>query len=150
MKSYRRLFEISAIVTFALMGAAPALANVEGMWVGKDGTAVRIFNCGDNVCGRVASLPQTNDPETGKPWTDKKNADPSLRNRPLVGVVVLISMHPSGPGKWSGRLYNLGDGKLYSGNLIEVDPATVRVEGCWLGICGGENLTRMSATASSR
>jgi uncharacterized protein (DUF2147 family) len=150
MKSYPTRMGVPALVAFALIGATPALANVEGMWVGKDGTTVRIFNCGTNMCGRVAGKPQTNDPETGKPWTDKKNADPSQRARPLVGVEVLISMRPSGQGKWTGQLYNLDDGKLYKGNLIEVDPATVRVEGCWLGICGGENLTRIRSTASSR
>jgi uncharacterized protein (DUF2147 family) len=148
MKSYRYGFGISAIIALVVAGTAPALAGVEGIWVGKDGTAVRIFNCGSAVCGRVASKPQRNDPETGRPWTDKKNVDPSQRERPLVGVEVLISMRPNGPNKWSGRLYNADDGKVYAGNLIEVDASTVRVEGCFAGICGGENLTRMRSTAS--
>jgi uncharacterized protein (DUF2147 family) len=68
---------------------------------------------------------------------DKNNADPAKRDRPLVGAEVLISMHPEGPTRWSGQLYNVKDGNNYSGNLIDI-----RIEGCSLGICGGEELTR--------
>ena len=57
-------------------------------------------------------------------------------------VQVLISMRPNGPGKWSGRLYNADDGQTYAGNLVELGPRTMRVEGCAAGICGGESLTR--------
>jgi uncharacterized protein (DUF2147 family) len=130
----------------AVLGHTPALASVEGVWMGKDGTTLRIRNCGDAVCGNVASVPEKSDPGTGVARTDAKNADPNLRNRPLVGIQVLIAMRPNGPGKWSGRLYNVGDGNTYAGNLIELGPDTVRVEGCWLGVCGGENLTRMKSS----
>jgi uncharacterized protein (DUF2147 family) len=143
MKSYRTHIGMPALVAFALLGGTPALANVEGMWIGKGGTAVRIFNCGGAVCGRVASVGRGDD-------AGRKNADSGQRNHAAVGVEVLISMRPNGPNKWSGRLYNLDDGKFYEGNLIELDSGTIRVEGCWLGICGGENLTRMRSTASSQ
>jgi len=75
--------------------------------------------------------------------TDKHNVDPAKRNRPLVGVEVLISLHHDSPSKWSGQLYNDDDGKTYSGNLIENGPSSIRIEGCWLGICGGDDLTRI-------
>jgi uncharacterized protein (DUF2147 family) len=143
MESYRSRIGMPALIAFALTGATPALAGVEGMWIGKGGTAVRIFNCGGAVCGRVASVGRGDD-------SGRKNPDPSQRSRSTVGVEVLISMRPNGPNKWSGRLYNLDDGKFYEGNLIELDSGTIRVEGCWLGICGGENLTRMRSTASSQ
>ena len=29
------------------------------------------------------------------------------------------------------------------GNLIELGPSTIRIEGCWLLICSGEELTRV-------
>jgi len=83
------------------------------------------------------------DPATGRPPTDKNNADPAKRNRPLVGAEVLISMHHEEPTRWSGQLYNVRDGKNYSGNLIETGPTSIRIEGCVLGICGGEDLTRI-------
>jgi uncharacterized protein (DUF2147 family) len=52
-------------------------------------------------------------------------------------------MHQDGPAKWSGQLYNDDDGKIYSGNLIEQGPSSIRIEGCWMGVCGGDELTRI-------
>ena len=154
MKSHQTRLQgrlgLLALAAIVLMSAAPARANVEGIWLDKDGGTVRIRNCGDGMCGSIASVTPRVDPATGQPPTDKKNADPSRRNRPLVGVPVLMGMRPVGPGKWTGRLYNVDDGNTYTGNLIELGPDAIRIEGCWLGICGGENLTRVKSTASTR
>jgi uncharacterized protein (DUF2147 family) len=136
------------VVALACAGAEPALADPTGIWLDKDGGTVRIRPCGGALCGTIASVRPRLDPATGRPWTDKKNADPGKRARPLVGVQVLIGMQPSGSRKWSGRLYNPDDGKVYSGNLVEVGPGAIRVEGCWLGICGGENLRRAGSLAA--
>ena len=81
-------------------------------------------------------------------WSSRKifsahNPDPALRNRPLVGVAVLSSLVPEGPGRWSGRLYNIDNGQSYSGRPLEIDPRTIRVEGCAIGICGGQNMVRI-------
>jgi uncharacterized protein (DUF2147 family) len=137
-----------AVVALGCTGVEPARADPTGIWLDKDGGTVRIRPCGGALCGTIASVKPRLDPATGRPWTDKKNADPSKRARPLVGVQVLIAMQPSGPRKWSGRLYNADDGKVYSGNLIELAPGAIRVEGCWLGMCGGENLRRVGALAA--
>ena len=74
---------------------------------------------------------------------NKNNTDLAKRNRPLVGVQVLISMQPNGASKWSGQVYSDDNGRTYSGNLIELSPSTIKIEGCWLMICDGENLTRI-------
>jgi uncharacterized protein (DUF2147 family) len=137
-----------AVVMLGFAGIEPTRAEPTGIWLDKDGGTVRIRPCGDALCGTIASVRPRLDPATGRPWTDKKNADPGKRARPLVGVQVLIAMRPSGPGKWSGRLYNADDGKTYSGNLVELGPGSIRVEGCWLGMCGGENLRRAGRLAS--
>jgi len=134
-----------AVIACALASGGTALADPRGSWLDKDGGTIRIHACGATLCGHIASLKPPHDPATGRPWTDKNNADPNKRNRPLVGVPVLISMRPNGPGRWSGRLYNADDGKTYSGNLIEVGPGTIRVEGCVLGMCGGEGLSRVGS-----
>jgi len=118
-------------------------ASPIGLWLAKDGAKIRISPCGRNLCGFIAQSSPQIDPATGRPPTDKNNADPAKRNRPLVGVEILTSMHQDGPTKWSGQLYNDDDGKIYSGNLIELGPSSIRIEGCSLGICGGENLTRI-------
>jgi uncharacterized protein (DUF2147 family) len=141
MKSCHQRTGLLALATFLVTSAAPAFAGVEGMWLVKDGSMMRIRNCGDAVCGYIAS----NAPASA----DRSTADSSQGNRSMVGVQVLSSMRPAGPGKWTGRLYNPKDGNTYTGNLIEVGPDAIRIEGCWLGICGGENLTRARSTASS-
>jgi uncharacterized protein (DUF2147 family) len=116
-------------------------ASPVGLWLATDGTKIRVSPCGRNLCGFIVQV--NFDTATGRPSTDKNNADPAKRNRPLVGAEVLISMHHEDPARWSGQLYNVKDGQSYSGNLIETGPSSIRIEGCWLGICGGENLTRI-------
>jgi uncharacterized protein (DUF2147 family) len=118
-------------------------ASPVGLWLAKDGATIRVSPCGLNLCGFIVQSSPPIDPATGRPPTDNNNADPAKRNRPLVGAEVLISMHQEDTTRWSGQLYNVKDGKSYSGNLIETGPSSVRIEGCALGICGGEDLTRI-------
>jgi uncharacterized protein (DUF2147 family) len=139
---------IVCFTTLALgVGMAASLesahADPKGLWIGGDGGRMRVAACGPALCATLVSLVPAKDPETGRPWTDKFNPDPSKRNRPLVGTRVLIGMQPNGPGKWSGTLYHSEQGKTYAGNLIELGPKNIRVEGCAIGICGGETMTRL-------
>ena len=68
----------------------------------------------------------------------------------LMANDTLMGMRPTGPGKWTGRLYNVEDGNTYTGHLIELGPDTIRLEGCALFFCGGEHLTRVKSTAATR
>ena len=142
MKSCHQRTGLIAFATFAVISTAPALASVEGMWLVKDGSLLRIRNCGDAVCGYIASdVPAS---------AERGNADSSEANRSMVGVQVLSSMRPAGPGKWTGRLFNPKDGNTYTGNLIETGPDAIRIEGCFFGICGGENLVRARGVSFAR
>src|SRR3979409_1657434 len=100
-----------ALVLFALAGADMALADPSGVWLDKDGGTLLVRPRGEGYCATIATVKPALDPDTGKPWTDKHNPDARKRSRPLVGVPVLISMKPSRPGKWSGRLYDSDSGK---------------------------------------
>jgi len=130
-----------ALLTIVNMGAA--LADPRGLWLAQDGAKVRVSSCGAGLCATIASPKSRVDPATGGPWTDKNNPDPAKRGRPLVGVAVLSSMVPDGEGRWSGQLYNVDNGNSYSGRLREIDGKTIRIEGCVLGICGGQNMSRI-------
>ncbi len=132
-----------AVAFFTLSGAATAYADPRGLWLAQDNTQVRVAPCGQALCATVAAPRSAVDPDTGRPWTDRHNPDPALRNRPLVGVYVLYNMVPDGPGRWSGTLYNTDDGHTYPGHLLDLNRRTIRVEGCAIGICGGKNLTRL-------
>jgi len=133
---------VSAVALSTLIGAGTALADPKGLWLAQDGARVRVGSCGGALCATIASPKSPIDPATGAPWTDKNNSDPGQRGRPLVGVAVLSSLVPDGPGKWSGQLYNADNGQTYVGHLLELDHGTIRVEGCAIGICGGQNMTR--------
>jgi uncharacterized protein (DUF2147 family) len=133
------------LVALALLlcGADLAAADPIGLWIDKDGTTIRVQACGQALCGTIVGLKQAIDPATGRPRTDKNNSDRTLRNRPLIGVPVFLSMRPDGPRRWSGQLYDPDRGNIYTGHLIEGGQDTMRVEGCLLMLCGGEDLTRV-------
>ena len=142
MKSYT-LFGSCIAVWLALFGAVTAYADPRGVWLAQDGAHIRVSDCGQALCATVAAPRSAVDPDTGGPWTDRHNPDPSQRDRPLVGVYVLYNMLPDGQGRWSGTLYNVDDGKTYPGHLLDLDARTIRVEGCAIGICGGQNMSRI-------
>ncbi|HTV35287.1 MAG TPA: DUF2147 domain-containing protein [Xanthobacteraceae bacterium] len=140
---FRGLGFLSAVALCAFVGAGYAHADPRGLWLAQDGAKVRVISCGKALCGRIAVAKSPTDPETGRPWTDKDNPDPRLRNRPVVGVEVFISMMPDGPGKWTGRLYNVNGGQTVPGHVIELDRKTIKVEGCAGNMCGSQNMTRI-------
>ena len=132
---------LSALVTLA--AAVSASADPMGLWRADDGGTLRIARCGQALCATIVTVIPANDPDTGRPMTDKFNPDPVKAKRPLIGVQVLFGLQPNGPGKWKGQLYNADDGMTYEGHLIEQSPTSIRIEGCSLGICGGEDLARV-------
>jgi uncharacterized protein (DUF2147 family) len=138
----RRLRILSAGIFMASVVSGTLHADPIGLWRASDGGLTRISPCGAALCGYIVTVNPRIDPSTGRPATDKNNADPSKRDRPLVGIPILIDMRPDGPGHWSGQLYDTDRGQDFLGHLLEIDANTVRVEGCALGICGGENMSR--------
>ena len=129
-----------------LLATSPALAaDPTGTWQTDGGKAtVRIANCGGALCGTIVSLREPNDPQTGRPKTDKNNADAAKRNRPMVGVPIVLGMKPSGADKWSGQVYNAEDGKTYSGHLTFAGGGSLKLEGCALGglVCRSQTWTK--------
>ena len=132
-----------AIILFGAAGIAGAKADPRGLWLAQDGAKVRVGSCGGTLCATIAEAKSRIDPATGQPWTDKNNPDSALRRRPLVGLPVLWSLQPTSQGKWSGTLYNVENGNTYEGHLLDVGPRTIRIEGCAIGICGGQDLSRI-------
>jgi len=137
------LYRISVAAALALIGTGVAWADPRGLWLAQDGARVHVSTCGAGLCATLASTKTPVDPATGAPWTDRNNPNPAERSRPLVGVYVLYGMMPDGAGRWSGSLYNTDNGQTYSGHLIEIDRNTLRIEGCVIGICGGQNMRRL-------
>jgi uncharacterized protein (DUF2147 family) len=111
-----------------------------GEWLVEDGEAsIRIEECGNNLCGVVAGAKNWNE-------TDRKNPNPELRNRPIIGMPILLDMKPTKSNRWEGRAYNSKNGQTYTANISLNNPQNLRVEGCVFGglVCGGQNWTRVN------
>ena len=124
----------------AVAAPAPAASDPKspvGEWITEDGAGhVRIRTCGEALCG-VVSVADSND-------TDRHNPDASKRNRPILGLPVLIDMKPARSNRWEGQIYNAKNGKTYASNISLKNPNVLRVEGCVFGglFCGGQDWTR--------
>ncbi len=132
-------------LAFAVAPGARAAAPAVGTWLSANGgTKVRITECsGNKLCGKVVWVQKAIDPTTGRPKTDKHNANPSKRDRPLIGVPVVQGMAPDGPNKWSGQIYNADDGKTYQAHVTVVSNSAMNVQGCVLGfLCKSQTWTR--------
>jgi uncharacterized protein (DUF2147 family) len=125
--------------------ASAATASPLGTWYteGND-SQVRIANCGNAICGSIVWLKEPNDPKTGKPKTDKDNANAAKRNRPLLGVEIVLGLKPSGTAdQWKGQVYNPKDGNTYTGYFTMTGANSAELKGCALGfICKSQAWTR--------
>lgn len=116
-----------------------------GAWLTQAGDAkVVVKPCGAAICGKVVWLKQPIDSATGKPQTDDKNPDPSLRTHRIVGLQLFLDMLPSTSNSWSGRVYNADDGKSYASTVTLLDAARLEVRGCAGSLCGTEIWTRVA------
>ncbi|HZR89863.1 MAG TPA: DUF2147 domain-containing protein [Bradyrhizobium sp.] len=123
-----------------LSGAAPAFAlDPTGDWRVADGVAnIRVAQCNGSMWGVVAW-----EKEPG--GRDSNNPDASKRNRPTLGMPILLDMkHKPGTDQWEGQVYNAKDGQTYSSTVTPTDANHLEIQGCVLGfLCGGETWTRV-------
>ena len=122
--------------------AAAAPADPTGEWLVADGTArIRIEPCADALWGVIAW--------TENPGKDENNPNPALRDRPVIGMPILLSMKKVEPNRWDGEVYNAENGKTYTSRISLVKADVLRIDGCILGglFCGGENWTRVVGAA---
>ena len=138
-------FSAATLVTIYLAGTASAADAIGTWYTGDKEGQVRIVNCGGALCGTLIWLKEPNDPATGRPKTDKNNADASKQSRPLLGVPIVLGMKPSGPGQWTGDVYNASDGKTYSGSFTLTGPNSADLKGCVLSVfCKSQTWTRVN------
>jgi uncharacterized protein (DUF2147 family) len=97
-------------------------ANPVGQWIVDDGDRrVQIIQCGKWLCGVVSAA---------KPdAVDRFNPDPDQRNRTIVNLTVLFGMTQTESNRWEGLIYNVRDGRTYSGNISLRSSNVLEVEG---------------------
>lgn len=113
-----------AAIAASSTSSETAAAAVTGVWVTPNGKSrVQIFR-GDKgrFFGKIVWLKEPDFPQNfknralaGKPRTDRKNPDKRLRDRPIMGLVILTDFeYLPGQKAWGrGKCYSPEDGKTY-------------------------------------
>lgn len=126
-----------ALAGLLLATVSALAAEPSGEWwvEGRFGR-IRIENCNNRLWGLISW-------EKASGATDVNNPDPSKRNRPTLGLPILLGMKQTGPNRWEGDVYNVENGKTYSVNISLLSSDQLRLQGCLLGIfCGGQTWER--------
>jgi uncharacterized protein (DUF2147 family) len=139
---------LAAVATLALPASALAADPVEGQWLTQGGSArVRVAPCANDkakMCGTIVWLRAPNGPD-GRPQTDVNNPDPALRDRPVVGLMLIRDFKPAGPGKWAGgKIYDPESGRTYASKIAVNGDGTLKVEGCIAVVCQAQTWRRAS------
>lgn len=111
---------------------ATPTTDIFGLWMTRgDEARIEIFQCGEEICGRIAWIPAPNNAD-GTAKLDVHNKDAALRGRPLVGLQLMNGFKPTGPRKWTGgTIYSARTGKTHRVTLELVGPDRLKV-GKWL------------------
>jgi uncharacterized protein (DUF2147 family) len=135
---------IGFVAALSMPGHSQEATPLEGEWLTKDAsTKVRFDRCEGGSCGRIVWLREPLDPATRQPRRDGKNENAALRDRPLIGLLMMVNLAQDGPAAWSGSLYNPQDGRTYRGSLKRLDANRLELSGCVLAIiCRSETWTR--------
>lgn len=103
--------------------------DILGKWLNPSGEGqIEIYKRGDKFFGKLAWIKEPND-EKGKPKTDEKNPNESLRNKPVLNLEILKNF-VFDDGKWiDGTIYDPKSGKTYSCKLTLKDANQLSVRG---------------------
>lgn len=121
-------------LTVLFFAALPLLAAgdpdaILGVWKNGSGKGhIRIFKENGKYYGQIVWLRDSVD-ENGKPKVDKRNRNPALQNKPLIGLMMLRDFRYDGEDWNNGRIYNPSDGKEYKAYLKLQNPNTLTVRG---------------------
>ena len=131
------------VIGLALVSTTARAASINGDWLTPNGVAkVRVAPCVSGLCGTIIALKAPSDP-TGHPQKDGRNADPALRNRPVVGLEILRGFKAAGEGRWAdGTIYDPDDGKTYRSKITLKPDGGLKVEGCVAFICVAQDWVR--------
>jgi uncharacterized protein (DUF2147 family) len=134
---------VAALFTAGASSQAFA-ADPSGIWAKDDGSAkMEIKKCGRGICSKIVWLREPNDAR-GKPLHDIRNEDPSMHDRPIIGLPLFGNMNLTDANTWVGDVYNPEEGHIYSDVKVTlVSRQQIVLRGCkaWL-LCGEKIWTR--------
>jgi len=122
-------FAVEASLTTGSINRS-ATRNASGIWITTGGKSmVEIAPCQSGLCSQIVWLRQPYD-SRGRLLRDRRNQNPSMRNRTIIGLPVLHALRPAGDGSWGGRVYNPESGKTYKVNVYLRSATRLEVRGC--------------------
>src|SRR6476646_8799782 len=144
-RSFAPALSVFAAALFATCSSSKAsAADPSGIWAKDDGSArVEIKKCGRGLCSEVVWLRNPKDAQ-GKPFHDARNENPSLRDRPIIGLPLFSNMPLTEPNTWVGNVYNPEEGHIYTDVKVTlISRQQIVLRGCktWL-LCGEKMWTR--------
>jgi uncharacterized protein (DUF2147 family) len=109
------ILSITMLLFFVLSVSAQKADAIMGKWLNPSGEGqVEIYKKGDKYFGKLAWIKFPNE-ASGKPKTDLKNPDASLRTRPELGLELLKDFTFNGDNVYeNGTIYDPKSGKTYS------------------------------------
>jgi uncharacterized protein (DUF2147 family) len=143
---------VLAAVFLAASGPSQAYAaDPSGIWEKDDGSAkMEIKKCGRGICSKIVWLKDPID-SRGKPLHDARNEDPSMRDRPIIGLPLFGNMMPTETSVWVGNVYNPEEGHIYTDVKVTlVSHQQIVLRGCkaWL-LCGEKYWNRSQLPPSA-
>lgn len=132
------------------------LDPIEGIWQTQELSEVTIALCSEGFCGTLSKIVVPREGLTEEEYaaaqtmavesfTDVRNPDPTLRQRPMMGLQILTLLPSTKPNIYDGEIYNPKDGNIYSGYVEMLGPDLMRLNGCVLYniICQGQEWVRV-------
>jgi uncharacterized protein (DUF2147 family) len=136
----KTLFSLGGILLVMCVYSQPKNPDaIIGKWLNEDKDAhVQIYKENGKYYGKVVWLNEPLDEVTGKPKLDDENSDASLRNRPIMGLILLNDFVYDGDGEWEdGTIYDPKNGKTYSCYMNIGDDKSLKIRGyigfSWIG-----------------
>ena len=115
-------------------------SGILGIWKTEmDESKVEIFMCGEKICGKIIWLKNpvyidSSDGKVGTPIIDRKNPDPALKSRPLIGLLVMDGFTKQDDNTWgNGTCYDPKSGNTYRGKIHLSAPDRLDLRG-YIGI----------------
>lgn len=104
-----------------------------GTWLNSSGRGqIEIYKEGNKYYGKLVWLKDPND-EKGQPRVDTNNPNNALKNKPLLGLVILRDFKHNGSEWNGGRIYDPQNGKDYKCWMKLKDSKTLSVRG-YIGV----------------
>jgi len=119
-------------------GAGPG--DILGSWNTDGGDSrLELYKCDEQICGKIVWLKvpsyiDSYDGPVGETKIDRKNPDPALRGRPILGLQVMKGLTARSNYRWDkGICYDPESGRSYKCKMQLISPDRLDLRG-YIGI----------------